>query len=264
MKHLFKTLFTAALVGILFSGHAQNRLASVSQTKSIKTKILFVVTSHSKLGNTGEKTGFWIEEFATPFYALTDKGYDVTVASPEGGQPPIDPKSSSPEYSTPSTKRFYSDAAAQEKLRHSVSLKEVNHKDFAAVFYPGGHGPMWDLAVDKHSIRLIESFYRSSKPVAFVCHGPAALKNVKDEDGAPLIKGKKVTGFSNTEETAVKLEQIVPFLLEDMMKDNGAAYSKGADWTPYAVQDGLLITGQNPASSELVAEKLLALLMKRS
>lgn len=226
-------------------------------------KVLFVLTSHDQLGNTGEKTGFWVEEFAAPYYALADKGVDITIASPKGGQPPIDPKSNLPESSTPATKRFYGDEAVQQKLRQSLMLKDLNQKDFDAVFYPGGHGPLWDLAEDKNSAGLIESFYNNNKPIAFVCHAPAVLKNVKDKQGAPLVKGKKVTGFSNTEEAAVQLTTVVPFLLEDMLKAKGATYLKGDNWKPYAVEDGLLITGQNPASSELVAEKLMVLLSSR-
>ena len=224
-------------------------------------KVLFVLTSHDKLGDTGEKTGFWTEEFAAPYYALIDEGYAVEIASPLGGQPPIDPKSNDPSAATEDTKRFDEDAALQEKLKHTHKITEVNQKDFDAVFYPGGHGPMWDLAVDQNSIALIESFYNHKKPVSFVCHAPAALKNVQI-DGSHLVKGKKVTGFSNTEEEGVGLTKVVPFLLEDALKANGAEYSKGADWAPYAVEDGLLITGQNPASSKLVAEKLMEQLKK--
>ena len=224
-------------------------------------KVLFVLTSHDKLGDTGEKTGFWTEEFAAPYYTLTDQGYAVEIASPLGGQPPIDPKSNDPGAATEDTKRFDADIALQEKLKHTHKIKEVNQKDFDAVFYPGGHGPMWDLAVDQNSIALIESFFNHKKPVSFVCHAPAALKNVKI-DGSYLVKDKKVTGFSNTEEEGVGLTNVVPFLLEDALKANGGEYSKGADWTPYAVEDGLLITGQNPASSKLVAEKLMEQLKK--
>lgn len=219
-----------------------------------KKKVLFVLTSHNQLGNTGEKTGFWTEEFATPYYALTDQGIEVTIASPKGGQPPVDPKSDLPENSTASTKRFNADKQAKEKLSRSIPLANVNQKDYDAVFYPGGHGPMWDLAENKQSAKLIESFYQHKKPIAFVCHAPAALQHVA------LIKGKKLTAFTNTEEAAVKLDKVVPFSLEDMLKAKGAKFEKGPDWQPYAVTDGLLITGQNPASSELVAKKLIALL----
>lgn len=233
-----------------------------AQKKNKKMKkVLFVLTSHSQLGNTGEKTGFWIEEFAAPYYSLIDNGYEVTIASPLGGQPPIDPKSDDKSAATEDTKRFDADAAIQEKLKHTYKLAEVNQKDFDAVFYPGGHGPLWDLANDKNSIALIESFYSNNKPVAFVCHAPGVLKDVKI-NGEYLVKGKKVTGFANTEEEAVGLTKIVPFLLEDELQKNGAIYSKSADWGAYAVEDGLLITGQNPASSKLTAQKLMAQLKK--
>ncbi|HSD06142.1 type 1 glutamine amidotransferase domain-containing protein [Flavobacterium sp.] len=226
------------------------------QNKKMK-KVLFVVTSHDQLGNTGEKTGFWTEELAAPYYALLDKGIVIDIASPKGGQPPIDPKSSDPSSATEDTKRFDADKELQEKLKHTHKLSTVNQADYDAVFYPGGHGPLWDLAEDKNSIDLIESFYTHKKPVAFVCHAPGALKNVK-VNGEFLVKGKKVTGFTNTEEEAVGLSKVVPFLLEDELKKNGASFSKTDNWKAYAVEDGLLITGQNPASSKLVAEKLLA------
>ncbi|SDL26369.1 type 1 glutamine amidotransferase domain-containing protein [Kriegella aquimaris] len=223
-------------------------------------KILFVLTSHDKLGDTGKKTGFWIEEFANPYYTLLDKGADITLATPQGGVAPIDPSSDTPDASTKDTERFKEDAIAQEKIKNTKVLAEINPNDYDAVFYPGGHGPLWDLATDKNSIILIETFNKQHKPIAFVCHAPAALKGVKDENGSPLVKGKKVTGFTNSEEAAVQLTNVVPFLVEDMLKENGGIYSKGDDWAAYAVQEGNLITGQNPASSELVAEKLLALL----
>ncbi|MCP2038814.1 type 1 glutamine amidotransferase domain-containing protein [Chryseobacterium sp. HSC-36S06] len=224
--------------------------------------VLFVLTSHDKLGNTGEKTGFWIEEFASPYYFLTDKGVEVTLASPAGGQPPIDPTSDKPENHTEATIRFKADEALQEKLSKTHKLAEVKAEDYDAVFYPGGHGPLWDLAESADSVKLIESFYGLKKPVAFVCHAPAALKKVKNEDGEPLVKGKKVTGFTNTEEELVKLTEVVPFLVEDMLKENGGIYSKAGDFEAYALEDGLLITGQNPASSEKVAEILLEKLKK--
>lgn len=220
-------------------------------------KILIVLTSHEALGNTGKKTGFWIEEFAAPYYVLADAGAMITIASPAGGQPPVDPKSEAPEAQTPATKRFYADLNAIDKVANSKKLSEVFIDNYDAVFYPGGHGPLWDLANDAQSIALIEGFYNAQKPIAFVCHAPAALIKVKAEDGQPLVKGKKVTGFSNTEEEAVGLTKIVPFLLEDELKKLGANYSKAADWSSYAEQDGLLITGQNPASSEAVAKLLL-------
>ncbi|MFV8341442.1 type 1 glutamine amidotransferase domain-containing protein [Flavobacterium sp. XS2P39] len=224
--------------------------------KTSMKKVLFIVTSHDKLGNTGEKTGFWTEEFAAPYYELLDKGVVIDIATPLGGQPPIDPKSTDPSAATPDTKRFDSDTELLAKLKNTLKLVDINESDYDAVFYPGGHGPLWDLVNDKNSSALIEAFYTNNKPVAFVCHSPAVLKNVK-VNGEFLVKGKKVTGFSNTEEAAVGLTDIVPFLLEDALQENGAIYSKVADWNPYAVVDGLLITGQNPASSKLVAEKLL-------
>ena len=223
-------------------------------------KVLFVLTSHDQLGNTGHKTGFWIEEFAAPYYTLIDNGIDITIASPKGGQPPIDPKSDLPESSTPATERFKKDAETQNKLARTLILADVKEADYDAVFYPGGHGPLWDLAEDKDSIHLIESFYNNKKPVAAVCHAPAIFKHTKDASGQPLVRGKKVTGFTNEEEEAVQLTAVVPFLVEIMLKENGGEYSKLANWMPYAVQDGNLITGQNPTSSELVAEKLLKLL----
>ncbi len=220
-------------------------------------KILIVLTSHSALGNTGEKTGFWIEEFATPYYVLADVGAEITIASPDGGQPPVDPKSEKEDAQTEATKRFYKDIDLIDKVAFSLKLSEVNYADYDAVFYPGGHGPLWDLANDKNSIQLIEDFYNHQKPIAFVCHAPAALIKVKTENGEPLVKGKKVTGFSNSEEEIVGLTKVVPFLLEDEFKKLGAHYSKGPDWGSYAQQDGLLITGQNPGSSEEVAKLLL-------
>ena len=219
--------------------------------------ILMVLTSHDKLGDTGKKTGFLLEQFAAPYYAFLDAGVNVTLASPAGGQPPLDPSSDTPDAQTKDTKRFKEDSEAQERLANTKKLAEVKAEDFDSVFYPGGHGPLWDLAVDKNSIELIENFVKQDKPVAFVCHSPAALKNVKI-DGEYLVKGKKVTGFTNTEEEGVGLTDVVPFLLEDVLKANGGHYEKGADWESYVVEDGLLITGQNPASSEEAAKRLLA------
>lgn len=216
-----------------------------------------ILTSHSDLGNTGEKTGFWIEEFAAPYYVLADAGVAVTVASPKGGQPPIDPKSDTPDAQTESTKRFKADDKLKAILANTIKLDEVDEKDFDAVFYPGGHGPLWDLANDETSIKLIEAFNKANKPIAFVCHAPGVLIKVKDANGDPLVKGKEVTGFSNSEEEAVKLTDVVPFLLEDEFKKLGGHYSKGPDWGSYVKQDGLLITGQNPGSSEEAAEVLL-------
>jgi putative intracellular protease/amidase len=219
--------------------------------------ILFVLTSHDKLGDTGNKTGFWVEEFANPYYTLLDKGASITIATPKGGAAPIDPSSASPDAATAATIRFDKDTKAQALIATTKVLADINPVNFDAVFYPGGHGPLWDLANDAISIALIENFNRQEKPIAFVCHAPAALKNVKNADGTPLVKCKKVTGFTNTEEDAVQLTSIVPFLVEDMLTENGGIYSKKEDWAAYAIQDGHLITGQNPASSELVAEKLL-------
>ena len=223
-------------------------------------KVLMVLTSHGELGNTGEKTGFWIEEFAAPYYILADAGAEMTLASPKGGQPPVDPKSESADSQTIATKRFFGDNDLIDKVAHTFKLSEVNEADFDAVFYPGGHGPLWDLATDPISITLIENFYKHNKPVAFVCHAPAALLKVKAPDGEPLVKGKEVTGFSDTEEEAVKLTKVVPFLLEDELKKLGAHYSKGDNWSSYVKEDGLIITGQNPASSEAVARLLLTAL----
>ena len=231
--------------------------ATAQKNKKTKMKkVLFVLTSHDKLGDTGEKTGFWIEEFVAPYYELADKGVIIEIATPLGGQPPIDPKSADPSAVTEDTKRFDKDTALQAKLKSTHKLADVKEADYDAVFYPGGHGPLWDLASSEKSNALIESFYTNNKPVAFVCHSPGVLKDVK-VNGEYLVKGKKVTGFSNTEEDAVGLTNVVPFLLEDALQANGAIYSKIGDWQPYAVEDGLLITGQNPASSKLVAEKLL-------
>ncbi|MGB5437043.1 MAG: type 1 glutamine amidotransferase domain-containing protein [Maribacter sp.] len=220
--------------------------------------LLFVLTSHDKLGSTGKKTGFWIEEFASPYYSLLDKGATITIATPEGGAAPIDPSSDTPDAATAATERFKKDAATKEKIANTKVLAAMDPNDFDAVFYPGGHGPLWDLASDAASVALIEKFNRQEKPIAFVCHAPAALQNVKDAEGNPLVKGKKVTGFTNSEEAAVGLTDVVPFLVEDMLRKNGGIYSKKDDWAVYAIQDGNLITGQNPASSELVAEKLFA------
>lgn len=223
-------------------------------------KILTVLTSHDQLGDTGKKTGFWLEEFAAPYYVFKDAGAELTLASPRGGQPPLDPKSDEPGAQTEATRRFQSDPAARQALAHTVPLSGVQAEAFDAVFYPGGHGPLWDLARDPDSIRLIETMHASGKPVALVCHAPGVLGQVKGEGGAPLVRGRRVTGFTNTEEAAVGLTEVVPFLVEDMLVKNGGQYSKAADWAPYVATDGLLVTGQNPASSEPGAEALLALL----
>ena len=220
-------------------------------------KILMVLTSHDQLGNTGKKTGFWLEEFAAPYYAFKDAGADVTLVSPQGGQPPLDPVSDKPDAQTDATRRFKADPAAQAVLAHTGKLSEVSGDGFDALFYPGGHGPLWDLAEDADSIKLIESMAAAGKIVSTVCHAPGALRHVKAADGKPLVQGKKVTGFTNTEEAAVQLTDIVPFLVEDMLVKNGGHYSKGADWAPYVVTDGRLITGQNPASSEPAAQAVL-------
>lgn len=224
--------------------------------------ILIVLTSHSDLGNTGKKTGFWIEEFAAPYYILKNAGANITLASPKGGQPPIDPKSSEPGAQTEATKKFNDDKELQQFLANTKKIADLNPGDFDAVFYPGGHGPLWDLVTDEDSINLIQELWKAKKPVAAVCHAPAVLLNVKDESGAPLVKGKNVTGFTNTEEEAVQLTSVVPFLLEDELKNKGGIYTKKEDWASYVVKDGLLITGQNPASSEEAAKELLQLLKK--
>ena len=221
------------------------------------SRILMVLTSHDQLGDTGKKTGFWLEEFAAPYYVFKDAGAQITLASPQGGQPPLDPKSDDPGAQTDATRRFKGDAAAQNELANTVALDKVHASDFDAVFYPGGHGPLWDLAEDAQSIALIEKTYAAGKPLALVCHAPGVLRHTKAPDGSPLVKGKKVTGFTNSEEAAVQLTDIVPFLVEDMLKANGGDYSKGADWAPYVLIDGTLITGQNPASSEQGAHALL-------
>ena len=224
-------------------------------------KILMVLTSHDKLGKTGEKTGFWLEEFAAPYYVFKDSGAEITLASPLGGQPPLDPKSDAPDFQTESTHRFKSDSAAQAVLASTLKLADVSAVDFDAVFYPGGHGPLWDLAEDAASIALIEAMLEAKKPVAAVCHAPGVLRHPKGSDGTSVVQGKTVTGFTNTEEEAVGLTEIVPFLVEDMLKQNGGKYSKAEDWQPHVVTDGLLITGQNPASSEPAAKALLAKLV---
>ena len=224
--------------------------------------ILMVLTSHSELGDTGKKTGFWIEEFAAPYYLFKDAGAQITIVSPKGGQPPIDPKSDEPENQTTATKRFKADEALQKILSQTHKLAEVSEDDFDAIFYPGGHGPLWDLTNDNDSIKLIEAFWKNKKPVVAVCHAPAVLLNVKDENDDALVKDKNVTGFTNSEEEAVQLTDVVPFLLEDELKNKGGIYSKKEDWASYVVKDGLLITGQNPGSSEAAAEELLKLLKK--
>ena len=227
-------------------------------------KILMVLTSHAELGNTGKKTGFWLEEFAAPYYVFKDAGADVVLASPAGGQPPLDPKSDLPEFQTALTARFKADKDAQDALAQTVKLETVSQEDFDTVFYPGGHGPLWDLAESVTSIALIESFDRAGKPVAFVCHAPGVRHKVTSATGDLLIKDRNVTGFTNSEEAAVELTHVVPFLIEDTFIAAGAHYQKGADWMPFVVEDGNLITGQNPASSEAVAVALLKKLNNKS
>ncbi|GAA5442545.1 protein/nucleic acid deglycase HchA [Microbulbifer sp. NBRC 101763] len=224
-------------------------------------KILMVLTSHDQLGNTGKKTGFWLEEFAAPYYIFKDAGAEVTLASPKGGQPPLDPKSDEPDFQTAATERFHQDPAARQVLANTVKLADVKEPDFDAVFYPGGHGPLWDLAEDQKSISLIEDFFAANKPIAAVCHAPGVFRHTLRQDGKPLVSGKSVTGFTNTEEAAVQLVDVVPFLVEDMLKDKGGHYSKKDDWAPYVVQDGKLVTGQNPASSEETAQTLMGLIL---
>jgi len=219
--------------------------------------VLMVLTSHDTLGNTGRKTGFWLEELAAPYYAFKDAGAVITLASPKGGQPPLDPKSNEPAFQTDATHRFEADPVATAQLASTVRLDTVSADDFDTVFYPGGHGPLWDLAADAASIALIERFFATDKPVALVCHAPGVLRDVKAADGRPLVEGKRVTGFANTEEDAVGLTDIVPFLVEDMLKANGGIYSRGPDWGSYVVRDGLLITGQNPGSSFAAALALI-------
>ena len=221
-------------------------------------KILMVMTSHDELGNTGKKTGFWLEEFAAPYYTFLDAGAQITVASPAGGQPPLDPKSDLPDFQTDLTRRFKADPAAQAVLASTVKLDTVRQEDFDTVFYPGGHGPLWDLAESETSIALIESFERAGKPIGFVCHAPGVLKNVKAANGDPIVKGRTVTGFTNGEEAGVELTDVVPFLIEDTFIAQGANYQKGPDWAPFVLEDGKLVTGQNPASSEGVAKALVA------
>ncbi len=226
--------------------------------------ILIVLTSHDTLGNTGRKTGFWLEELAAPYYVFKAAGAKLTLASPKGGQPPLDPKSNEPDFQTDDTRRFEEDAEAKAALANTVPLHSVSQQAFDAVFYPGGHGPLWDLAEDKHSISLIETTLNAGKPVALVCHAPGVLRHTKKTDGSPLVAGKKVTGFTNSEEEAVQLTNVVPFLVEDELKKLGGNYTKGDDWQSYVLQDGLLITGQNPASSAEAAATLVQLLQGKS
>ena len=226
-------------------------------------KILIVLTSHDKLGDTGKKTGFWLEEFAAPYYVFKDAGAEIRLASPLGGQPPLDPKSDDAASQTAATRRFKADAGAQDELAHTVKLSEISADDFDGVFYPGGHGPLWDLAENADSVALIEAMIATGKPVAAVCHAPGVLRDVKTSVGISVLKDRNVTGFSNSEEKAAGLTEVVPFLVEDMLKAHGGHYTQMPDWKPYIVEDGLLITGQNPASSEPAAKALLLMLHNR-
>jgi putative intracellular protease/amidase len=220
-------------------------------------KVLIVLTSHDQLGNTGRRTGFWLEELAAPYYVFKEAGVNITLASPKGGQPPLDPKSNEPDFQTDDTRRFNRDSEALAALSNTVKLSEVSYGDYDAVFYPGGHGPLWDLAEDRNSISLIERTYAAGKPVALVCHAPGVLRHIKGMDGKPLVAGKAVTGFTNSEEAAVQLTDVVPFLVEDVLKKIGGTFSAANDWESHVVQDGLLITGQNPASSNKAARRLI-------
>ena len=223
-------------------------------------KILMVLTSHDQMGDTGKKTGFWLEEFAAPYYVFKGAGAEITLASPKGGQPPIDPSSADKGAQTDDTRRFKDDAEAQKHLATTLKLSDVTADGFDAIFYPGGHGPLWDLAEDVDSKRLIEAFAAADRPVGAVCHAPAVFRHTLGADGKPLVTGRRVTSFTNTEEEAVGLTKIVPFLVEDMLKANGGSYEKGADWSSFVLRDGKLVTGQNPASSAGAAEQILALL----
>jgi len=220
-------------------------------------KIVMVLTSHDQLGNTGKKTGFWLEELAAPYFIFREAGVDITLASPKGGQPPLDPKSNEPAFKTADTRRFEQDAAAMKALANTVKLADVKAADYDSVFLPGGHGPLWDLTNDRHAHALLENLMKAGKPVALVCHAPGVLQNVKAPDGAPVVKGKSVTGFTNSEEAAVDLVKVVPYLVEDTLRAQGANFLVATDWAPHAMQDGLLVTGQNPGSSRLTARALL-------
>lgn len=225
-------------------------------------KILMVLTSNGRLGNTGHRTGLWLEELATPYYVFKDSGMEVSLASPNGGRPPVDPKSEEPDAQTEATRRFVDDAEAQAQFADTERLEAVAPEDFDAIFYPGGHGPLWDLAEDDNSISLIESFFMREKPIGCVCHGPAALQHAKGPDGFPLFRGRRVTGFTNREENWVKLSEVVPFTIEDMLSNRGGIFSKGDAWKSHVEVDGNLVTGQNPASSKAAAEAIVELLTK--
>ena len=238
------------------------KVATIQQEELVK--ILMVLTSHDKLGNTGRKTGFWLEEFAAPYYTFKEAGADIVLASPKGGQPPLDPKSNEPSFQTDLTHRFEADAEAKAQLARTLRLDSVKAEDFDTVFYPGGHGPMWDLAEDQNSVRLLESFLAAGKTFALVCHAPGALRHVKTPDGKPLVQGKSVTGFTNGEEEEVGLTKVVPFLVEDELMSLGATFSKVQNWGVHTVADGQLITGQNPASSGPTAKLLIDTLNKKA
>jgi putative intracellular protease/amidase len=265
-RHALETeLHTAEKAARLIFGRdlAQRRSTEITSEKGVRAvKILMVLTSHDKLGNTGRKTGFWLEEFASPYFVFRDAGVDLTLASPKGGLPPIDPKSDLPENQTPAMARFKRDESAKEALGNTRKLTDMKAEDYDTVFYVGGHGPMWDLVDNPDSIRLIESFYNSGKPVAAVCHSPAVFHRATYQ-GAPLVKGKRVTGFTDGEEEAVHLTEVVPFLVEDELKSVGGLYEKAADWQSFAIVDGRLITGQNPASSTAAANSLLKVLAQQ-
>jgi len=231
-----------------------------TQAKAQNMQVLMVLTSHDSLGDTGEKTGFWLEEFAAPYYQLIDAGYRVTLASPLGGQPPLDPKSAEDDFQTDATRRFEQDKQSQAILANTTRLADINANDYAAVFYPGGHGPLWDLTNNRHSIALISAFIAQHKPVAVVCHSSAVLLNVKDKNGTAIVKGKAITGFTNGEEAAVQLTDVVPFLLEDELIKLGANYQKADDWSAFVVEDSGIVSGQNPASSSAAAARLITLL----
>lgn len=262
MKNYFKFLAIIALAFTAYQGQSQSKINSVNKhTDQMKAKrVLIVVTSTDEVESTGKKTGLWIEEFAAPYYKFTEQGFEVTVASPKGGKAPIDPKSVLPDYSTETVKRFFADGVAQQKLNSTLALDAVKARDYDAIYYAGGTGPVWDLPQNKSSISLIQIFYADGKPTALVCHAPAALKNVKDIHGQFLIKGKEITGYSNSEEATGQSKDMVPFSLEDMVNENGGHYVKGEDWHPFVVSEGNLITGQNPASSGPVADKIIELL----
>ncbi|MDW3192980.1 MAG: type 1 glutamine amidotransferase domain-containing protein [Cytophagales bacterium] len=255
MKKLYIVLSNLVLMFAL-SFHANGSIELNAEDQR-PTKVLLVLTSHGELGRTGLQTGFWLEEFAAPYYSLIDAGVEVILASPKGGQPPLDPKSEQEMFQTDFTRRFMKDQEAQARLAETLKLSTVNQKDFDAVFYSGGYGPIWDLAEDQYSIALIEDFYQNDKPIASVCHAPAIFKNTRDSNGDPLVKGKMMTAYSNSEEEAVQFTSLVPFSVQEMLIENGAFYSKGPNWYPYIQEDGLLISGQNPASAELVAGALL-------